>query len=322
TSALIRLAHPEKRVVYFTVGHGERDLAESGDGGYSKIKAGLERQNYTVQTLNLLVTNTIPSDAAAIVVAGPQVTYTVTETLVLSKYFDGGGGGIFLIDPTIQVRQGAAGDDPLVDWLAKSWGVNVGNDVVVDPASSRPDVAFAQGYGSSPITEKLLSQNLTSVYPLARSIGAAPTSSAASPPQVTSLVSTGPEAWGEFDFNSLNSGPKFDKGTDQPGPVSLAVTADNPSNKARIVVFGDSDFATNFFAEQYANGDMLYNSVNWVTGNTDLISIPPKDQSFRAPLDLSTRTIATFGLVSLCVLPFGMLLIGAAVVWNRRTRYK
>ena len=223
------------------------------------------------------------------------------------------------------MKKGQGANDALADWLAKTWGIKVANDVVVDPASSQagePFAPFAFSYGNSPITQKLLNQNLTSVYPLARSISGSETSGAAGGPQATPLVITSPQAWGETDLNSLSTGAKLDRGIDSAGPLNLAITAENPTTRARVVVFGDADFASNFFAESYANGDMLYNSVNWVTGNTDLISIPPKDTNFRPPLDLSTRTIATLGLLTVCALPFGVLLIGAFVVWRRRTQYK
>lgn len=319
TAALIRLAHPEQRVVYFLVGHGENDLSDDSDLGYSQINAGLERQNYTVQTLNLVVTDTVPSDAAAIVVAGPKVTLTVTETQTLGHYLDGGGAVILLLDPTVQMREDQRDHDPLVDWLNATWGIQVENDVVIDLASSRSEFAIAQAYGNSPITDDLLSQELASYYPLARSISVSAAGDTALPATVNPLAITGDRSWGETD---LTQQANPDDGVDHFGPLNLAVTVEDPNTRARLVVFGDADFATNAHADQYANGDMLLNSVNWATGNTDLISIPPKSSTFRQPLDLSTRTVVTLGLVSACVLPFGMLLAGVAVVWNRRSRYK
>jgi ABC-type uncharacterized transport system involved in gliding motility auxiliary subunit len=317
TAALIRLAHPEQRVVYFLVGHGEHDLADTSDLGYSKAMTGLERQNFTVQTLNLVVTNTVPSDAAAIVVAGPQVTLTVTETMALDEYLNGGGSVVALLNPTLQMREDQREQDPFVTWLGAAWGVQVHNDVVIDLASTQSDVAVAQQYGASPITDDLLSQQLLSYYPLARSIGVS--AEAAEVPPANPLALTGDQSWGETD---LATQPQPDDGVDNFGPLTLAVTVEDPATQARLIVFGDSDFAANAHFDQFANGDMLLNSVNWATGNTDLISIPPKDSAFRQPLDLSTRTIAALGIVSVCLLPFGVLLAGIAVVWNRRTRYK
>jgi ABC-type uncharacterized transport system involved in gliding motility auxiliary subunit len=206
-----------------------------------------------------------------------------------------------------------------VNWLGAGWGIQVENDVVIDLASSQNEVALAQQYGQSPITEDLLSQQLLSYYPLARSISLASPAQAAELPPASPLALTGDQAWGETD---LTQQPNPDDGVDHFGPLSLAVTLDDPTTRARLVVFGDSDFATNAHFGQFANGDMLLNSVNWASGNTDLISIPPKDSAFRQPLDLSTRTIATLGIVSVCLLPFGVLLAGVAVVWNRRSRYK
>ena len=46
---------------------------------------------------------------------------------------------------------------------------------------------------------------------------------------------------------------------------------------ASIVVFGDSDFASNrYFSDASSNKDIFLNSVNWLVGDTALISIRPK----------------------------------------------
>ncbi len=328
TSALIKLTHPEQRVLYFIVGHGERDLADTSENGFSKAQTGLQGQNYTVQPLNLVVTTTVPSDAAALVVAGPTVPYSAQEVQVIGNYLQNGGSAIFLIDPTLQMRDAAAESqaDPLVDWLQATWGITLNNDLVVDPASSQvtnPFTPVSLNFGSSPVTDNLTTLNLAVAFPLTRSI-AVPTDATAGPAgvQTTPLVLTSAGAWGETDFNSLQSGASLDPAADLVGPLYMAVSAENSTNRARVVVFGDSDFAGNQAVDLGANLNILLNSVNWVTGNTDLISIPPRDTSFRPPLDTSNRTIAILGLASVCVLPFGVLLVGVAVVWNRRIRYK
>jgi ABC-type uncharacterized transport system involved in gliding motility auxiliary subunit len=71
TGALVRLISVEQKVVYFITGHGEYNPEETGDQGYDRTKRVLESKNYSVQLINLLATNQIPSDAAGIIIAGP-----------------------------------------------------------------------------------------------------------------------------------------------------------------------------------------------------------------------------------------------------------
>jgi ABC-type uncharacterized transport system involved in gliding motility auxiliary subunit len=115
---------------------------------------------------------------------------------------------------------------------------------------------------------------------------------------------------------------QYDPESDAAGPLNMAVSGENSVTQARVVVFGDSDFIANAAQNAGANNDMFIASVNWATGNTDLISIPPKPASFRPPLDLSTRTIAILGIVTVLLLPFGVLAAGIFVVLSRRARYK
>jgi ABC-type uncharacterized transport system involved in gliding motility auxiliary subunit len=326
TAALLRLTHPEQRKLYFVIGHGENDLADTAELGYSRIKASLERQNFTIETLNTLVTSTVPSDAVALIVAGPQVAITAEEMQAISQYLDGGGAALFLLNPTLEMREGQGEADQLTAWLASAWGIAPANDLVVDPASSQvtdPFTPVSVYFGPSPITDKLVSQALPVAFRLARSVG---TPVAGDPAfanvQVSGLVFTSEQAWGEVDFADLQTSVQMDPTREAAGPLNMAVSGENLLTQARVVVFGDSDFISNSGIDLGANNDIFVASVNWATGNTDLISIPPKEASFRPPLDLSTRTIATLGIVSVLLLPFGVLVVGIAVVLNRRARYK
>ena len=58
---------------------------------------------------------------------------------------------------------------------------------------------------------------------------------------------------------------------DAAGPYGVEPTPGAPRTK--IVVIGDSDFASNRFFSSFSNGDVLLNSVNWLTGDVDLISV-------------------------------------------------
>ena len=58
TGALVRLASPDARTVYFLTGQGEATLEASDTASVSQLAALLEKQNYTVLSLNLATTTT------------------------------------------------------------------------------------------------------------------------------------------------------------------------------------------------------------------------------------------------------------------------
>jgi ABC-type uncharacterized transport system involved in gliding motility auxiliary subunit len=317
TGGLVRLLNPEKRAIYFLTGHGERSTDQGGQESYASLKTTLESKNYTVTSLNLLVENQIPVDAKVIIVAGPKKQLAQSEVDMLSAFQDKGGALIVMEDPLPLTDFGEA-PDPLADYLAKKWDVGLGVDIVIDMTSQQPFAPYAARYGSSPITEKL--QNLTAQFPTVRSVKVlTDTISGVSPVE---LVFTAQQSWAEtnLDQETLSGGKsKFDKGQDTPGPISLAVAAENFQSNARVVVFGDSDFPldVNFFA--YANGDLMVNSVDWVAGQEALISLTPKETKTRMLLPPQSAMMNLILLGTVIVIP-GLALVGGIWVWVLRRR--
>ncbi|NJO67332.1 MAG: ABC transporter, partial [Leptolyngbyaceae cyanobacterium RM1_405_57] len=89
------------------------------------------------------------------------------------------------------------------------------------------------------------------------------------------------------------------------------------ASEARLVVVGNSSFATDGIFEQQLNGDVFLNSVSWLSQqDTQELSIRPKEATNRRILMTPQQQIisALTALVILPVLGFGT----AVVVWLRR----
>jgi ABC-type uncharacterized transport system involved in gliding motility auxiliary subunit len=324
TGALIRFSHPTKRGVYFITSHGERDITSTDANGFSKIADLLKKQNYDVQPLNLQVTTTVPADARAVVVAGPLTPLTADEVTILGNYlrYNENSALVVLLDSQAQAQTPTEAPDPLVDYLGTAWGLNLPRDVVVDFYNSYPNqplFPLNNGYESSPITDKL--QKISSVFPVARSIVVSGTAEILPDITYTPLVKAEPRAWGETDFTSLKSqaGPQFGAG-DTPGPLNLAVAAQDSKYKARLVVFGDSDFASNNAADQGANAQLLVNSINWATADESLINLTAKTPTQRTIILTDALTINLIFLIIVIILPLAVL-VGGGVVWFIRRRH-
>ncbi len=316
TKAMIGLISPQARVVYFLTGHGEPDISGTDPTSLSRVKQTLESKNYTVKALNLAAENKIPTDAKAIVIAGPQNPLLAQEVALIKTYVDKGGSLIVLEDPTPFTKFGTS-PDPLGDYLKSSWGITLDNDVVIDLTSQQPLNAISASYSSAaPITQHTTS---VTIMPQARSLEVSQ-----KPPQdvaLTSLITTSQQSWGETDLASLQSNQQigFDQGTDKAGPVTLAASGENSTTKARVVVFGNSVFATDKGFDAYANGDIFVNSVDWAAQQGSLINITPHTaitRTFNAPSQLQFIIIL---LGSVIVIP-GLVVAAGISNWLAHRR--
>jgi len=317
SNAILKVTREKNKVIYFTAGHNEADSNGEDGRGYSFARKAIEGQNYTVKSINLATSNSIPDDCSEIVIAGPKTGLFPTEVALLEKYVEAGGKLLLLQDP--EVDSGLA--DPL-----KKWNIGLDDDVVVDSSGlgqlfgMGPAVPLVSSYESHPITKDMT--RVMTFFPMARSLQVlkeAGSSFTASP-----LFKSSEGSWGEK--NLKNSEAQYNEGIDIKGPVNLAVVSTKTvpvdaktksyGKEARVVVVGDSDFAMNNYFRKGANGDLFLNSVSWLAEDEDLISIRPKSQENRTVQLTRARSKALSWLVMI-FMPAAVLIAGIAV-WLRR----
>jgi ABC-type uncharacterized transport system involved in gliding motility auxiliary subunit len=210
--------------------------------------------------------------------------------------------------------------------LLGDWGVTVGTDVVVDqvvrlfagPALGLNPVVST--YGVHPITHSF---NQRTVFPMVRSVEPAKDLKAGL--SVIPIARTSDTSWAETDLEGIfkrQTATLDDK--DRRGPISVcdAVEADLKTlgwgtGQARMVVFGDTEFADNQNINTFFNRDFYINSLDWLAGEENSISIRPR--SLRA--SRFRLTVDQFGVVfalSVLLLPEVLLIAGIAVWWERR----
>jgi ABC-type uncharacterized transport system involved in gliding motility auxiliary subunit len=320
TGAMVRLMNPGSHVIYFLTGHGEYPTSGSSDQSYTELSNALESKNYTVSTLNLLATGKIPDDASVVVVDGPKKPLSDAEVGLLDDYLKKGGSVVVMEDPVVDTQFGDT-PDPLATDLAKNYGIDLGNNVVVDiygyQAFQNP--YFAVGYKYS--ADHAITQNMSTMgtgFQYARSVTADTT--AGTDYSKTQLVLTVDQSWGETNLASIKDhSMQYDQGIDVAGPVSLAVAAEDSSTNARLVVFGDSDFATNAYYQFYGNSDMIVNSIDWAAKEENLISLTPKNTTNRTLVQPQAYTMNLIMLGSLIVLP-GIILVAGIGSWISRRK--
>ncbi len=322
TSALLKVTRTEKKVIYFLTGHRERDMESGADDGYSIVANSLKEQNYELRTLNLMITTTVPSDAAVVIVAGPQTGLLPEEITRLQEYLARGGKALLMQDPPIQYENRATGlNEVLAPWKARFDG-----GVVVDLPSSLLGSEFyplVSNYHYSQITRDM--GGLASFFPIACAVQQTEQDTSGTV-FFTSLADTTAQSWAEQDTSSPNV--QFDEGVDVQGPLALAATIESTPGgetaetggtnvKTRIVLIGDSDFASNGFVKNLGNEVLLLNSVNWLAEEESLIAIGPKSTQPRT-VYLSRFQGTLILLVGVVLIPLALLAIGIIVWWLRR----
>ncbi len=325
TNAIIKLQEGKAKKAYFIQGHGERDpLSSDRSGGYAAVAQRLKNDNYDVAKFALAQEGTLPADATIVIVAGPQTDFLPQEIDELKAYLAKGGKLMLMID--VQAKPDAAPLTSLVA-LAKEWGIEVGNDLIVDISGmgrafgAGPEVPVAISYPSHPITEKF---TLMTAYRLARS--ASPIEGGTNGHVAQRVVESSPKSWGETDLKSLSKGVGFnpEKG-DKQGPVAIASAVAAAATNApagskaetRVLVIGDADFIGNDLINFQGNGDLFMNMVNWVAQQENLIAIGPKDPQDRR-ITLTEAQRNGIWWLSLFIIPGIFIAGGIATWWKRR----
>ena len=331
TSAVIRAVSGEARKAYFVQGHGERDIAGGGRGAYSGVAQLLkDGDNVAVETLLLSQQKEVPADASVVVIAGPTADFLEEEVAQLQAYLEKGGKLLLMLDAPLGERP-----QPLtrLTGLARAWGVEVGNDIVLDVSgrSPRAEMLVAQPpYPAQAITQDF---RLGTLFPVARSV--TPVSPAPPGRTIEPIVQTSAEAWAETDIAGLQAGkgePELNaENGDKPGPVTIAVAVSTPAPpetpddaaadtktppQTRIAVFGDADFASDDVAGTLGNVDLFLNTINWLTAQEDLIAIRPRERS-NSRLTITPGEMDVLWWVSVVGIPAAVFGIGI-VTWMRR----
>jgi ABC-type uncharacterized transport system involved in gliding motility auxiliary subunit len=320
TSAILQLSEGRKPKILFTTGHGEHTLDDQGGHGFSSAQQLLGRDNFDLSEWASLGAAAVPPGTDLVVVAGPTSSFVQPELDTLSAYLNNGGRMLVLLDPTVSPAGGTGlVDTHLEGWLAR-YGIKVGQDIVVDPASMLPffgpETIFIKSYGDHPVTKAFAGGSVPVLVSLARSAGAG----SAPGIKVTDLLRSSPKGWGETDLAHLDKVGLDPR--DVPGPVPIGAVAESaltaPGKRPmRLVVFGDSDFATNqLFQANQDNGLLLSNTLNWLVEREALLGIPPK-KTEQVRLTLTGDEIRKIYLVA-AILPILAVVLGGVVFVRRR----
>lgn len=333
TGAIIRALKTNAVTACFVTGSGERSLDDSGRTGYSAVKDALERSNIKTRSVNLLTSGAtaapptatsapaagkiaVPTDCTIVVVAGPQHDYVQPETDAIKAFIEGGGKGMFLLDPPLAMSSSQTDDIATLEAVLAGWGVTVNKDLALDTSgigqifNLGPEVPLVTSYESHPIVNGL--KDVSTAFPLSRTLDV----KNGDKTSVDKLFTTSENSYATTDLKSGSI--RIDPKKDKKGPLTLGAAGKyNGTPEGRFVVVGSSMWPANTFIRFNGNRDLFLNMMNWLSADEDLISIRPKAPEDR-PLNLSGQKLNSVFWLSVVIFPLAVVGFGMATWWKRR----
>lgn len=319
TSAIVQLTRESPGRVTFLIGHGERDIENARPDGLSSVSSELQRNGWQVDKRVIASGSeaAFNPDTSVVVIAGPKQPLAAGELRAIQGVLDRGGGVLALLEPGV--------DSGLVP-LLNQWDVRLGNNIVVDlkehVASADVSSLYVTRFREEHAIGKAMG-NLAVVLPGARRIAVASTN-----PNVFTLNFM----HGSRDSWAIEYEPgrrlQLDRNRDRRGPISLGIACERFEAFAepgraplhgRLVVIGDSDFASNRYVELSGNLNLFLNSIEWLAGRQDLVAVRPRVADVRRFAMTAGQSKWLFR-VAVLLMPGLLLLGGGTAIIRRRSR--
>lgn len=312
TSKIYAVAAAKKTVAYYMVDNGEHGVDGDLADGYGKYVALLrDENNFEVRPLRLISTNEVPPDCSLLIIAGPTTPLAGVELERIERYLNQGGRALIAFNQQ-SARTG------LEKMLAAKWGVEVGQNWVVDKENSASNSGYdlvATELGAHPIMNPIRGGRVLLFTP--RSIRAVRAPGArGDDSKVDELLFSGPNTRVFVGRNEI------DPTQSRPQPLMAVVEKSVTGlqrGSTRIVVLGDSVLWGNNFIKNDANREFAAATANWLVNQSVLLSgIPPRAlKTYK--ITMTRNQLRSVQWALLAGVPGGVLFIGLLVWWRRRS---
>ncbi|AQS54851.1 GldG family protein [Novibacillus thermophilus] len=322
TQAIIQVTQGERTTVSFLQGHGEPDPRQA----FAQAVQMMEGEAYQVETLNLATEGSVPENAGVLVIAGPTQDIAAEEVELIDAYVQEGGQLMVFLPPT-------ESEQPLenLNRLLSQWGIEPEHNLVIDPERSyfNDPLTPIPVFEPHTITQELESQQRALILPQSRSLSTQEVEGLT----VSPLLTTSEAAWGETDFNTADAKKSDD---DMEGPLTLAYAvesdggtatgetkeeggeaSDETASTPKLVVLGNVTVLDSQLFTLQGNADFVLNSLHWLSGEEDNITIRPKEKTVE-PITLTPGQADGIFLATVVGLPAVILISGGIVWWRRR----
>ena len=316
TSAIQAVSTQDRPLVYCVTGHGEHSITNRSSTGYSEFGNLLGEMNARVIDLELNRAPVIPDRCDLLVLPGPVTNLNAREKRMVEQYLSSQGGRLLLL-----LNHRSHGD--LRD-LLKRWGVDLGDNTVLDPNNTLGDGSLTLSqYWSHPVVQALQRENLPVRLLLPRTVSELLDGRIEADKKVNPLVITSPQ--GRAVRNFINRTPDTQPVVEiENAALSVAVAVEKDTltgvqtdHLVRIVVVGDSFFLSNQMIDLDGNRELAWHSVNWLLDRSHLMrGIGPK-QITTHRFEFRPSEFRNMAGLLIGFMPAATLLVGL-MIWFRR----
>ena len=312
TSAIAYVISDNLPVLYQLTGHDEQSLGSS-------LTDSIEKNNIEIQDLSLLTEESVPEDAAALLICSPSRDISEEESQKILSYLEGGGKVLLFTDYSQE-------EMPNLESLLTNYGLQKGTGIVMEGDSSyyypqRPDVLIPEINTDSSVLSGLTDD----VYALIQDAQPVETlEEYRDTLEIENLLTTTDSGYvkevSEDGMISFQQEEGDDTGTFVVG-VSVTEAIDDET-ESQLIYFSSSTLTADEL-DQYVSG-----------GNSEILSciltnlcemednitfnIPAKSLSVEY-LSYTNQSAAIFKVIVIAVIPAAFLLVGF-IIWMKRRK--
>ncbi|MCA0452631.1 MAG: GldG family protein [Chloroflexi bacterium] len=327
TEAISRLLISGTLTVYFDQSHEERDPLSAEPQGMSGINNGIQASGLITFPISLIdlaaVGGNIPDDASALILARPTTDFSEAEIAVIDRYLRKGGGLFIMSDVLFNENAFLRQDGLFSRYLWENFGIRALDAAVVDEVSHGQTLlesVSAAVYPENDIARRLDEENAPTLFRITRPLEVIQSASA----DVLNgkVITSSTQSYGETNLQLLGETEtyRYDQDADIPGPLTTVAWAYNRTTGAKIVLTGDSDFATNSLVDTSGNAILFTDSLSWLTGFSDQVTFSPQAYGTGSPvIFVDGQMLDLIAFVTVILMPGVVFAIGL-ILWVRRMR--
>ena len=298
TNLFIRATRKNIQNIRFLEGHDEKNINDIGRNGYSSIAEKLRAIGHDVSSLNLISSGGVPKDTDLLVIASPQSELSSDEYSMIEEYRSKIGKLLVLIDSPQQMKA-----------YLISLGLKTSEFPVYDPvnvAGTDPSTPLVNRYFRNPVIGDF---SLTTVFPGVYEVR--------NNPKVNMeglsyefLVRSSRDAWYEMNGDGIM------QKEEEYGNMVFAIMIAHAEELMKVIVFGDSDFASNAYINVGGNTDLFLVVTNWLLGEGGLAQGSAPKSEF-IPMFVTVEQARLLKIIITIGIPL-VIIIAGTVVWYRR----
>ena len=313
--------------VYFTRDHGEMEPNSSLSDlrRMRRAEALLKSQNFVPKRLDSKsgLFQTVPADAALVVIAGPSLPFVAQEIEVLLDYLQSGGSILLALDREFEDSSSGVSVEGLS--LRKMVG-KVGIEVLdgrvandkkyVTATRTKADKWFlvTNLFGSHPAVESL-SKHDNKLRVLARNSEALSVKKIDGW-KVDELIKTFGDSYLDLNLNS-----EFDKDKERKKIYPISVSAEHLASKSdgkgKIIVLSDATMISDLLLNNNPGNQVMFlDSVRWLTGDESIVSSQSSEEDVLLTHAKEEHLVIFYA--SVFVVPGSVLLLGFFATRRRK----